>query len=176
MEMTSDNGNTWERTEALNDKSIGAIQPTLLTYSEGIIQMLCRTKGEYAGPFILSSWSFDNGRTWEELSSIGLPNPNSGIDAVTLKDGRQILVYNHITKGRNILNVATSMDGDNWEATLLLENDKEGTEYSYPAVIQTNDGLVHITYTWNRKQIKHVVIDPAKIISRPFQDGEWPAE
>jgi predicted neuraminidase len=173
MEMTSDNGQTWERTEALNNKNTGVIQPTLLTHPGGKIQMLCRSKSVSS---ILSSWSFDNGRTWEELSSVGLPCPNSGIDALTLKDGRQIVVYNHITKGRNILNVATSINGKNWEAALLLENDKEGTEYSYPAVIQTSDGLIHITYTWNRKQMKHVVIDPQKIKNRPFVDGEWPVE
>ena len=172
MEFTSDNGLSWERTAALNDVKTRAIQPTLLTHPGGQIQMLCRSTTSK----ILSSWSEDNGRTWSELSSSGLPNPNSGIDAVTLKDGRQLVVYNHLTKDRNILNVAVSEDGKDWKAAALLENDLNGTEFSYPAVIQTNDGLVHITYTWNRKQIKHVVIDPEKIIVRPFLKGEWPGE
>lgn len=170
MEITSDNGLTWERTAALNDKKTGVIQPTLLTYPDGKIQMLCRSTVTE----ILSSWSEDSGRTWSELLSIGLPNPNSGIDAVTLKDGRQLLVYNHQIKGRNILNVAVSENGEDWRAAALLEDDQKGTEFSYPAVIQTNDGLVHITYTWNRKQIKHVVIDPGKIIARPVINGIWP--
>jgi predicted neuraminidase len=170
MEITSDNGLTWERTAPLNDKDIGVIQPTLLINSDGKIEMLCRSTISS----ILSSWSQDNGRTWSEFKSIGLPNPNSGIDAVTLKDGRHLLVYNHLTKGRNMLNVAISIDGKNWKAAALLENDKTGTEFSYPAVIQTNDGLVHVTYTWNRKQIKHVVVDPEKIVSRPIIDKEWP--
>jgi predicted neuraminidase len=172
MEITSDNGLTWERTPALNEKNRGAIQPTILIHSGGRIQMLCRSTSSW----ILDSWSEDNGRTWSELSDTGLPNPNSGIDAVTLRDGRQILVYNHLTRGRNILNVALSEDGKNWKAVALLENDQKGTEFSYPAVIQTSDGLIHITYTWNRKQIKHVVIDPAKINPKPFLNGEWPAE
>jgi predicted neuraminidase len=134
--------------------------------------MLCRSTVSK----ILTSWSEDNGRTWSELTSISLPNPNSGIDAVTLKDGRHLLIYNHLTKGRYSLNAAISDNGLEWNAAALLENEKQGTEFSYPAVIQTNDGLVHITYTWNRKQIKHVVLDPEKIISRPFQNDEWPAE
>jgi len=172
MEITPDNGVTWERTSALNDKNTRAIQPTLLMHPGGKIQLLCRSSGSW----ILSSWSDDNGRTWSELSSTILPNPNSGIDAVTLKDGRHVVVYNHLIKGRNMLNVAVSEDGKDWQAVALLENELRGTEFSYPAVIQTVDGMIHITYTWNRKQIKHVVIDPLKILPRPFVNGEWPAE
>jgi predicted neuraminidase len=172
MEFTSDNGITWSRTVALNDKKTGVIQPAVLFYAGGKIQMLCRSTVSY----ILSSWSEDNGQTWSELKSTGLVNPNSGIDAVTLKDGRQLLVYNHVAKGRNVLNVAVSSDGIDWKAAALLENDAKGTEFSYPAVIQTKNGLIHITYTWNRKQIKHVVIDPEKIVLRPFLNGDWPED
>ena len=172
MEITSDNGLKWERTDALNDKDTGVIQPTLLMYPGGKIEMLCRS----TVLSILSSWSVDNGRTWSEFKSTGLPNPNSGIDAVNLTDGRQLLVYNHLVKGRNLLNISVSSDGQDWKAAVLLENDQPGTEFSYPAVIQTNDGMVHVTYTWNRKLIKHVVIDPFKIVARPFLKGEWPVE
>jgi len=172
MEITADKGLTWERTQALNNNKTGAIQPTLLIYPGGKIQMLCRSNTSN----ILTSWSADNGRRWSELKQTTLPNPNSGIDAVTLKDGRQLLVYNHLTKGRNFLNVSVSEDGKIWNAAALLENDLKETEFSYPAVIQTNDGLVHITYTWNRKLIKHVVIDPAKITIKSFSNGDWPEE
>ena len=172
VEFTSDNGLSWERTSALNKKDTGVIQPTILTYPGGKIQMLCRSTVKS----ILSSWSEDNGRTWTEFKSIGLPNPNSGIDAVSLKDGRQLLVYNHLVKGRNMLNVAISENGFDWKAAVLLENDSPGTEFSYPAVIQTHDGLVHITYTWNRKQIKHVVIDPSRVSLKNFENDGWPVE
>jgi hypothetical protein len=59
-----------------------------------------------------------------------------------------------------------------WQAALTLE-DTPG-EYSYPAVIQAADGLVHVTYTWKRTRIKHVVIDPAKLDRRPILNGMWP--
>ena len=170
MEFTSDNGFTWERTPALNDKKTGVIQPAILTYPNGNIQMLCRSTSSW----ILTSWSKDNGRHWTDLISFGLPNPNSGIDAVTLKDGRQLLVYNHLSAGRNMLNVAISEDGNNWKAAVLLENDQKETEYSYPAVIQAHDEMIHITFTWNRKLIKHVVLDPGKIEARPLVNGNWP--
>jgi predicted neuraminidase len=81
-------------------------------------------------------------------------------------------VYNHTAKGRSPLNVSVSDDGTTWEAALILES--EPGEYSYPAVIQTSDGLVHITYTWKRQRIKHVTIDPKRLTPVPMRDGVWP--
>jgi predicted neuraminidase len=172
MELTADNGATWERTTALNKKDTAIIQPALLVLPGGEIEMLCRSKVRK----ILSSRSMDNGHTWSAFKPVNLPNPNSGIDAVSLTDGRYLVVYNHITNGRNILNVAISDDGNLWNAAVLIENEDSDSEFSYPAVIQAHDGMVHITYTWNRKQIKHVIIDPSKITSRSFQDGNWPSD
>ncbi len=177
FEFTPDRGLTWERTEAINDgKKLSAIQPSILKHPNGKLQILCRSKNKY----ILSAWSTDNGKSWSKLEPIGLPNPNSGTDAVTLKNGKHVLVYNHIKPGeewgdRNVLNLAVSENGIDWKAAVLLENDpdKEG-EYSYPAVIQTDDGMIHITYTWNRKLIKHVVIDPSKLTTKPIVQGKWP--
>lgn len=173
MEMTPDLGITWTMTEPLNDKRISAIQPSVLFHSGGKLQLVCRSKQSS----ILTSWSQDKGKTWSELSPLNLPNPNSGIDAVTLKDGRHLIIYNHLKSGRNMLNAAISDDGINWKPAALLENEANGTEFSYPAVIQTSDGKIHITYTWNRKLIKHVVIDPVLIKPGEFgTGGAWPAE
>ena len=88
-----------------------------------------------------------------------LPNPNSGIDAVTMQDGRQLLVYNPTTHGRSPLKVAVSGDGKEWKDVLTLE-DEPGKEFSYPAVIQAKDGTVHVVYTWKRQKIRHAVVDP----------------
>jgi predicted neuraminidase len=101
-----------------------------------------------------------------------LPNPDAGIDAVSLRDGRALLVYNHSARNRRVLNVAVSADGERWDAALELEN--QAGEFSYPAVIQTADGLVHVTYTWRRQRIKHVVLDPAALRLRPIVGGRWP--
>lgn len=133
------------------------IQPAVLRYPTGWVQILCRNKNGN----IAEAWSQDGGKNWSELTLTALPNPNSGIDAVNLRDGRALLVYNHSSRFRTPLNVAVSRDGDTWTPVLLLE-DQPG-EYSYPAVIQSGDGLVHITYTWKRERIKHVVLDPAKL-------------
>ena len=71
-----------------------------------------------------------------------------------------------------MLNVALSDDGKLWKAALVLEN--QPGEYSYPAVIQSDDGLVHVTYTYRRQQIKHVVIEPKNFKLKPIPDGRWP--
>jgi predicted neuraminidase len=169
MEWTKDAGKTWERTEALCDgKMTAAIQPTILVQGDKLI-MLCRSRG--AG-VILRAESKDEGRTWSPLEKTELPNPNSGIDAVTLKGGRHLLIYNHTATGRSPLNLAASDDGKAWQAAALLET--EPGEYSYPAIIQSSDGLVHITYTWKRQKVKHVVVDPAKLALRPIENGKWP--
>jgi predicted neuraminidase len=157
MERTSDMGGTWQKTDSLNGTDFGAIQPTILRYPSGAIQILCRSQQRK----ITESWSNDGGRSWSKMKATSLPNPNAGIDAVMLKDGRCLLVYNHTEKGRSPLNIALSADGNLWNAAMILE-DQPG-EYSYPAVIQTTDGLVHITYTWKRQRIRHVVIDPTKL-------------
>lgn len=158
LEITKDLEN-WTVIGPLNDPAkIGAIQPTILQHPGDRLQMLCRTRGQ---GFIAQCWSQDGGRTWDELTATELPNPNSGIDAVTLRDGRQLLVFNNTPKGRTPLNVAVSSDGKQWKVVSTLE-DQPG-EYSYPAVIQTKDGRVHITYTYLRKSIKHVVLDPKKL-------------
>jgi predicted neuraminidase len=77
-------------------------------------------------------------------------------DAVGLRDGRIVLVYNHTEKGRSPLNLAVSKDGENWTPVVTLES--EPGEFSYPAIIQGSDGNLHITYTWNRKKIRYVEV------------------
>jgi predicted neuraminidase len=158
FERTGDGGVTWTKTPPLNDgKTIEAIQPSILIHKDGKLQAIGRT--EQKKIFTISS--SDAGNTWSEMKLIDLPNPNSGIDAVTLADNRFLLVYNHTPKGRTPLNVALSSDGADWKTALALESGPG--EFSYPAVIQTRDGLVHITYTWQRKRIRHVVLDPSKL-------------
>lgn len=159
FERSVDRGKTWTSvtpTPALGTE-IEAIQPAILVYGYSVLQAVGRSR---AGR-VFQTWSHDGGLTWDALSLTELPNPNSGIDAVTLRDGRQLIVYNHTTQGRSPLNVAISTDGRSWQSVLALES--EPGEYSYPAVIQTADGLVHITYTWRRERIKHVVLDPATL-------------
>jgi predicted neuraminidase len=170
FERSTDGGRTWTATAPVEDtRTSGAIQPTILTHPGGGLQAIGRTRSGR----IFETRSSDRGLTWSPLALTDLPNPSAGIDAVTLRDGRQLVVYNHTTTGRSPLNIAVSTDGRVWQAALVLEDDP-GLEFSYPAVIQTRDGLVHITYTWHRERIRHVVVDPARLTLRPIVNGEWP--
>lgn len=164
FELTRDLGSSWEVIGPINDgEQFDAIQPSILTFENGIMQVLCRTRQGV----IAQSRSEDGGRTWSLMTATPLPNPSAGTDAVTLEDGRQLLVYNHTRRegpfpsGRNMLNVAVSEDGMTWDPVMTLERSRG--EYSYPAVIQASDGKVHITYTFRRESVKHVVLDPEKL-------------
>lgn len=163
IEITNDSCKTWNKYGPIGepDEPYGLIQPTLFFDPENNLRLLCRPRG---GGSIFLSISEDSGKTWSDVKAIELPNPDAGIDAVGLSDGRILLVYNHTKTARTPLNVALSSDGGNtWKMVLTLE--VQSGEYSYPAVIQTKDGLVHITYTYKRERIKHVVLDPSKISS-----------
>lgn len=177
FEVIPGNGEPWKKIGPINDgKTINAIQPTVLMHGDNKLQILCRSKSRS----IVESWSSDNGRTWSPLALTTLPNNNSGLDAVTLQDGRHLLVYNHVKtpegekKGaRTPLNVAVSMDGKKWYAALVLE-DSPISQYSYPSVIQTKDGMVHIVYTWRRDRIKYVKVNPARLKLSEIKDEVWP--
>jgi predicted neuraminidase len=161
LERTTDLGRTWMKIGPLNDgKTFAAIQPSVLFHPGNTLQLVCRSRQGK----IVQAWSSDGGASWGPLEATPLPNPNSGIDAVTLADGRAVLIYNHTPRGRSPLNVALSDDGRTWKAGPVLES--EPGEYSYPAVIQAADGRVHVTYTWKRQRIKHVVLDAAKLVGR----------
>jgi predicted neuraminidase len=154
FELSSDRGATWHSTAPPDATDVNAIQPTIFVRGDGTLQALVRTQSKK----IFETFSTDGGASWSALAPTELPNPNAGIDGTMLRDGRELLVFNRSETERTSLTVAVSADGKSWQDLIVLE--KDPGEYSYPAVIQTRDGLVHITYTWNRRRIKHVVIDP----------------
>jgi predicted neuraminidase len=173
FERSTDGGATWTVVAppaSASGAPIDAIQPSILVHPGGRLQAVGRTRSGR----VFETWSQDAGRTWTAIALTPLPNPSAGTDAVTLRDGRHLIVYNHTPQGRSPLNVAVSKDGKTWDAAAVLES--EPGEYSYPAVIQTSDGRIHITYTWKRQRIKHVVIDPMNLRPVAMSDGAWPRD
>lgn len=161
LELSSDGGKSWKVIPIDPSSKYDVIQPSILFHPNHCLQLVCRSKQGA----VIDAWSKDDGKTWGKLVPTTLLNPNSGTDAVTLKDGRQLIVYNPATPGKDWFNgryklhVALSDDGKEWKDILVLEDGDTKKEYSYPAVIQAKNGTVHITYTYDRKSIKYVVLD-----------------
>ena len=163
-----DNGR-WNRVEP-KEQDRQVIQPTLLKHPSGKVQALYRSKHG----LIFQNESSDGGISWSPLETAGLPNNNAGIEALTLFDGRHLLLYSHLEKGRHALHLAVSQDGKQWRAAAVMEQSKN-SEFSYPAMIQRKDGRVELTYTWNRTGIRHFTIDPDRLqLGSILTEGDWP--
>lgn len=157
FERSVNGGAVWTATPYVNDGiDVSAIQPSILLLGGDRLLALGRTRQGR----VFEVRSEDGGLSWDNFKLTNLPNSSSGTDAVTLRDGRHLLIYNPVEKGRTPLTIAVSNDGMTWKDVITLE-DQPG-EYSYPAIIQTSDGRVHATYTWKRERIRHAVIDPSK--------------
>ncbi len=173
IEYSDDNGKTWNTSGVIpselmfttNDTThlqpINSIQPSILKLKDGRLQILCRTRNAK----LATSFSDDNGATWSTMTLSSVPNNQSGTDAVTLKDGRHVLIYNNFEtikgtpKGpRTPLSIAISEDGSNWKHIITLE-DSPINKYEYPSIIQGADGSLHAVYTWRRNRIKYVKLD-----------------
>ncbi len=161
VERSKDDGKTWRRFGPISvpGHPWGIIQPTLFQKSDGTLVMFVRSRGI---GFICRAESKDGGETWTDAKPMELPNPNSGCDIVQTAKFGLFLVYNPVKKGRTPLVLGHSADeGKTWKTVHTFE-DQPG-EFSYPAIIQAADGRLHVTYTWNRTHIKHVVLDPARL-------------
>jgi predicted neuraminidase len=179
IERSTDNGKTWTKIgpmvppRAENEKTsitvapaagtgstapsdsqsnYGIIQPTVVSLGKRHLRFYARSTAQIGRVVVADS--FDSGITWSQPRPLDVPNPNSGIDVVVLRDGRVVLIYNNTSTGRTPLNLAISSDGEHFQMFYTLE-DQPG-EYSYPAIIQTKSGDLEITYTWQRKAIRHV--------------------
>ena len=172
FEYSDDMGKTWKRTDFVEADSIIvdgkkklkdlAIQPSIIFLGDGRLAAVARTRSEHVG----ITYSSDNGETWSKLKLISLPNNNSGLDAVTLSNGKHVMICNEkpiphgIKNGKGLrtpLSLMISDDGENWKHWMTLENSPI-SQYSYPSIIQTSDGHIHCVYTWRRQRIKHVEI------------------
>jgi predicted neuraminidase len=161
FEYSDDQGKTWHRSADVADPDqLSGIQPTVLETDVGLVAL-----GRSQAGWVFATESADGGASWSPLKPLKVPNPNSGIDAVTMIDGRHALILNPVgnrpnqNNGRRTpLELALSSDTQTWQTVAVLET-KPG-EYSYPAIIQAGDGRLHVSYTWQRKKIKHVIIQP----------------
>lgn len=159
VELYNEATQQWRKIPIDSASKFGVIQPTLLSHNADTVQALMRSRQNR----IVESWSYDGGNTWQKMDTLSVLNPNSGIDAAKFNDSCFLLVNSPLLSGkdwfngRNVLELAYSKDGKHWHHLQTLENEPEG-EFSYPAIIKDSKGLIHIIYTYNRRNFKYVQI------------------
>ncbi|WP_428664861.1 sialidase family protein [Runella sp.] len=165
MAISDDFGTTWKPSLPLVGR--GPIQPALAKRKNGNLVAYLRDSGD--GPTrVHVSESSDKGESWTATTKIDIPNTAS-VELLTLKDGKWAFLGNDIDDGRYRMSLYLSDDeGKTWKwKTRLEDHDPKQGGYSYPCLIQTADGLLHITYSAhaakNNKSIKYVVVDPKKM-------------
>ena len=170
VDISDDDGRTWRASPefappAGEGKGPGVIQPTLWQDADGVHALMRANDG-----WIWRTDSADRGETWREPYRSPLRNINSGIDCVRASNGRLYLALNGADpsggkKGkwgtRNHLEVRESDDGGlTWKTCRVLADDGvrqpdgRATEFSYPAIREPRPGVLAVTFTWNRRQIR----------------------
>lgn len=170
IERSTDNGKTWQKSGPITVPPAPELAAVDGSHDDGIIQPSVIPLGGrhlrlYARPARLGKIciadSRDDGVTWTQARPIDVPNPDSGLDAVALRDGRIVLVYNNSNRLRTPLNLAAGSDGEHFRMFQTLED--EPGEFSYPSMIQARNGDLLITYTWKRRRIRFARIPLADI-------------
>ena len=139
--------------------TVGIIQPSVIDLGSHHLRFYARSRTRTAR--IAAADSFDDGKTWGPIHFLALPNPNSGIDAVRLRNGRVVLAFNNSYNRRTPLNLAVSEDGEHFRIFRTLENGPG--QYSYPAIVQAANGDLLVTYSWRRETIKFIRIPLRKL-------------
>ena len=154
MMISEDEGRSWRLTAPLTSPQ-GNIHPCLVALSDGRIVAYMRTGGE--GGVIWRSESHDRGDTWTPPAPTSIPNPNSGIDLLRLQSGRLVLAFNFHDRRRTPLCVAMAGEDERWGWLRTIEEGE--AEFSYPTLVQTADGDIHMVYTYRREHIQYVRFD-----------------
>jgi len=175
--ISDDDGATWRAGDPI--VSLGGVQPSLVRRKDGTIAAYMRDNGPPPQRAIVAE-SRDGGVSWSQGVDSDIPNPGSSLEVVALRDGSWLMVLNDTENGRARLSAWLSTDeGRTWPRRRAIE-DTPGGSFSYPSVIQTADGLVHVSYSYvepapatggrRREAIRHVMLDPAWVSEAPPQD------
>lgn len=162
MAISDDGGETWQASSPIPGVALN--QPSVVRKHDGTLVAYMRREGPIPPPRVQISTSSDDGQTWTVAADSDIPNPNASLEVVALRDGRWLMIYNDVERGRHSLALALSEDeGDTWRWKRRLEY-TEGGQFHYPSMIQSQDGRIHITYTYQpgpkaQKSIKHVDLE-----------------
>jgi hypothetical protein len=160
MAISDDGGYTWTGSEPI--VGAGGVQPSVVRKNDGTLVAYLRDNGPPPKRALIS-YSKDDGVSWTTAEDSDIPNPGTSLEAIRLRSGHWILVYNDIERGRSSLAAAISEDeGTTWTWKRHLDGDPSApgpNQYHYPSVIQGKDGAIHVTYSYyvpEGQTIKHV--------------------
>jgi predicted neuraminidase len=163
MAISDDGGYTWNASEPI--VGAGSVQPSVVRKKDGTLVAYLRDNGPPPKRAMMSV-SKDDGVTWTPARDTEIPNPGTSLEAIVLRNGDWIMVYNDLERGRYSLVAAISDDeGATWKWKRHLDGSPRkpsSDEYHYPSVIQAKDGRIHVTYSYfvpEGKAIKHVRFD-----------------
>lgn len=137
------------------------IQPSVVGYDSRLASAFYRNLS--CDRSVGMAVSSDVGVTWSEPQALELPNPDSGLNAISFSGGRILLAFNDSNSNRENLSLAVSKDPGRHFMRIAVIEDTETEEFSYPYMIRDRGGRIHLVYTWRRKRIKHVVFNEAWI-------------
>ena len=155
---SKNNGKSWQRVGRLKAPN-GCLEPTVVQFPDKHLLAFMRTRNGYT----YKAESYDNGSHWSKPESTGLFNPSSAVDSIITRDGILLLVFNDSQTTRAPLTIAASVDGGNtWIKKTNLIPETQG-QFSYPSIIQGHNGDIHVTFSWQRKDIAHLKIESRRI-------------
>lgn len=169
MAISDDGGRSWRPSRPI--VGVGLNQPSVVRKRDGTLVAYMRREGP-PPPRVQISTSRDDGESWSLAEACSLPNPNTSLEVIALRDHRWVMVYNDIEVGRDRLSLAMSEDeGQTWKHHRRLERNPKGL-FHYPSIIETKDGLLQLTYTFQPEEagyrsIKHVTLAPDWIQWKP---------
>jgi predicted neuraminidase len=139
-----------------------AIQPTVLPVdATHAIAFMRNTSARQPGK-IWFSRSQDSLASWAPLAALTLPNPDAAVTAVQLNTVDELLLVfnNHLSERDDITMAYRPGNSTAWQLLHQFEQkpvqEIEHNPYSYPFLLQTQEGNFHLFYTWKKKHIKHI--------------------
>lgn len=136
------------------------IQPAVVRLTDSSLLSVMRGG---AKTWLWASRSYDHGRTWTTPVNSGFPNDNSSTALLRLHNGDLVMAYNEPHQSGHPLYAGLSADeGRTWLPLRTLTTGPG--KYSYPALAEGPDGLIHLLYSDDRKRIGHIEMNRAFLV------------